>query len=113
VGLYDATGPETRGALRQPLAELLARPYVERAVGRIGALGFDRTSRVLTVMLDGSDKAAADPDATIVLSVPRVTYPSGARVLCDGQKVEAAGVAHRSSRLAVRCAGTELRVEPR
>jgi endoglycosylceramidase len=113
-GLYDTAADGTRGALRAPLADLLARPYPERLAGQLMSLAYDPNTRVLTVGLQAApapDGGAAAAGLAHVLALPARAYPGGARVLCDGTEVTTQ--VPRPGRLAFACAGAEIRVEPR
>ena len=104
-GLYDppANG-ETRGLLREAVADALARPYPAAIAGTLEGFELDAMTRTLTVRIEG-----ASQDLSHTIAVPRRLYPAGVAVLCDGASV--AGEVS-AGRLEVVCAGRTIEVSP-
>ncbi|NUO50243.1 MAG: cellulase family glycosylhydrolase [Polyangiaceae bacterium] len=105
-GLYDPREPgQTRGALREAVADTLARPYPARTAGSLQGFNFDAGTRTLTARVDAPLKGVNH-----VIAVPRRVYPSGLVVRCDGVAVEATSAG--PGRIEVACEGHEIQVAP-
>jgi len=98
-GLYDAEG-ESRGAVRDWLADAVARPYPQAVAGTLVGYAWDDVERLLRVNLS----------ETTAQSVHRVSASSRiwAEVVaaCDGQPVELSD--HGAGWVEVPCDGSEL-----
>ncbi len=104
-GLWDeGDEPHTRGALREPIADLLARPYPAAVAGHLDELGWDEATDTLTV------RFSAPVDAAHVIAVPSRRYPDGVSAWCgaDPAPVEPDG----PGRVTVTCADGEMVVRP-
>jgi endoglycosylceramidase len=105
-GLYDAPAPgQTRGALREAVADTLARPFPARTAGSLQGFTFDAGARTLTVVVDAPLEGVSH-----VIAVPRRLYPSGVAVQCDGVSVEP--IPAGPGRIEVACEGREMVVAP-
>ena len=102
-GFYEKGAGETRGALREEVINLLARPFPARLAGRLDTLQWDAAARKLTVKLT---------DATAlfhIFTVPAQAYPKGIRLSCDGQEL---AVTPKAGRIAFRCQGRLIEMMP-
>jgi endoglycosylceramidase len=104
-GLYDSSEEQGRIALREEVARNAARPFPAAVAGSIESFSYDPETRVLSVSL-----ARASDEQRHVLSAPKLTYPTGVRVSCDGVEVEATP---SPGRVTVSCAGRLLELAPR
>jgi hypothetical protein len=95
-GLYESSD-DVRGALREDLADLLARPYPIALDGRLQAMSWDGSR--LSLSLEGAGKG------THTLAAAARIFGSTATVRCDG--VEAT-VPVAAGRLHVACKGQTL-----
>jgi hypothetical protein len=112
-GLYGSQGGEnfpddlpTRTAVRDPIADLLARPFPEAVDGRVASIAYDPVTRALSVALGESGPRPHR------FSAPRRTYPDGVEVLCDGQPVHTVSTLH-PGRVSFRCTGSSIVMRPR
>jgi len=99
-GLWDfvegADGPE-RAAFREPMADLVARPYPQSVDGRIDGFSWDGTA--LTVQLSDAG------DGLHTLAAPLRAWPGSLAATCDGADVE---VTRDAGQADVACAGAVL-----
>ncbi|MFO0549627.1 MAG: cellulase family glycosylhydrolase [Polyangiaceae bacterium] len=102
-GLYDTSVDGTRGALREPVADVLARAYPAVIDGHLESFDFDEEARTLTVHVTGW---RGRPH---VLAAPHRSYPNGVRVTCDGVEVDAIA---QAGRVLVACPGTTIVLSP-
>jgi endoglycosylceramidase len=106
-GLWDAVDGEEgpgRGAFREEMADLLARPFPQAIDGTLE--GFVWDGEALTVSLSNAG------DGTHTLAAPLRAWPGDVDATCDGAPAEAARD-EIGGRLEVACRGSELRVAPR
>lgn len=104
-GLYDAREDKTRGALREHVAQAVARAYPAAIAGHLVGFHFDDTTAVLDVEFE-----EPTPGGRHLIAIPKLRYPNGVRVFCDGEELDANPEA---GRIQVMCEGRQIRVEPR
>jgi endoglycosylceramidase len=103
-GLWDEGDvPHTRGALREAVADQLARPFPTAIDGTIETIDWDGDAKVLTVRVEGAGGGVHE------VSAPARTWPDGVVVTCDGAAVERELA---DGRARFRCGGAELRLAP-
>lgn len=95
-GLYGGDA-EARGPLREPVADLLARPFPIAVDGRVAASTWDGAT--LTVRIEDAG------DGTHELAAPARAWPGKVTASCDGEGVTAS---REGGRVRVRCAGAVL-----
>lgn len=95
-GLYGGD-TESRGPLRDELADLLTRPFPAAVDGKVTHVAWDGAA--LTVGLDGAG------DGEHLVSAPSRVWPGEVVVQCDGQQVDATRV---GGRVRFRCGGGEV-----
>ena len=98
-GLYDMIDGE-RGAMRDPFARLISRPYPQAIDGHILGFQFNMETRTLTVKFENAGEGEH------ILAAPDRLYPEGVSVTCDDVPVEIAG--DKPGRVFVRCEGKKL-----
>ncbi len=104
-GLYDFTDPGTgpeRAGLREPMADLLARPFPQAVDGSLLSTAWDPLTLTLTVEFEGG--------GTHTLSAPLRVWPEGPVARCDGEVVEAPPAG--AGRVDVDCDGSQLQLQP-
>lgn len=105
-GLWDEGDvPHTRGALRTPAADLLARAYPIATAGRLVEVDWTAAARTLTVRFDAPTGGAH------WIATPLRTFPDGVDATCDGAPAEVRPL--QPGRVEVDCSGAELRVAPK
>lgn len=103
-GLYDPpTDGGSRGALRGPVYDVLARPYPRAVDGHIASIAWDADTKRLTVGLTGAGEGLHQ------ITRPLRTWPDAVLATCDGEATE---VTDRGAWIDVACAGKTLVVEP-
>ncbi|MEC7983669.1 MAG: cellulase family glycosylhydrolase [Myxococcota bacterium] len=104
-GLYEqGEEPDTRGPLREDLADLLARPFPEFLSGELHSLDWDVAQKTLTVSLTPSG------DGKHLFTAPLRAWPQGARITCDGENVTASSP--RVGRIEFLCKGQNIVAAP-
>jgi endoglycosylceramidase len=98
-GLYDPGPDDSRGALREATADLLARPFPERVSGRVERVSWDGTELVVTL---------SDASGWHRLTAPERVWSEPPTATCNGASAPVRQPA--PGRIDVRCSGTELRV---
>jgi len=103
-GFFDTGAGHTRGKLRKDLVKIMARPFPARLAGRLKSMAWDAASRTLTVKMERPLKVRH------LFTVPGKTYPSGAKVTCDGKAVTTE--TPRPGRALFTCEGSTITVAP-
>lgn len=104
-GLWDEGAvAHTRGALREPAADQLARPFPLAVAGRIDAIVWDVAAQTLTVQLASTAAGLHD------VSAPARVWPDGVAVRCDGEPVT--DVEAAAGRVSFACPGGAFSVGP-
>ncbi|NUP07498.1 MAG: cellulase family glycosylhydrolase [Polyangiaceae bacterium] len=100
-GLYDI-GPdgESRGGLRENVADVLARPFPSAIAGKLKTFSYDASTRTLTISIQDAIEGVPHE-----IAIPLRVYPDGIVATCDGAEVEATVEAGRAE---VSCVGSEI-----
>jgi len=103
-GLYLPGEDHTRGALREELATLLARPYPQAVDAELVGFAWDGEASSLRVELSGAGSGAHR------ISAPARIWPAGVTAQCDGVE---ASVSDGTGWIEVPCGGALLELRPR
>ena len=95
-GLYEGDA-EARGALREPIADLLARPFPAAIDGIVEGAAWDGATLAVTI-------AEAGPGEHLI-ATPGRTWPDTVEVTCDDAPADAT---REGGRIRVRCSGSRL-----
>ncbi len=102
-GLYEVDEEEQRAELREPIADLIARPFPQAVDGRITAIDWQPDTATLGVSL--SDAGPGEHR----FSAPLRTWPEAPTATCDGAPVD---LRYAPGRVWLRCSGGEVVLSP-